>query len=127
MARLWYDKHKIMDLISVRERKISDWGFLTSTWLKSQRKKYRELSNLEYYDSQKERIYDLLKNAHVLVACNPEDENHIYGYIVFSSLNGIPILHWAYTKMTLRRFGVFKKLAAKALPTLGLEPVVCTY
>lgn len=107
---------------NVRKAKAKDLDFITATWLNN------------YYDTQKRDIKkDIFMPNHnrmikerlpfmkCLVACNPEDEDQIYGYLVYNTPNTV---HYGYTKSYFRRFGVFSKL----LEVAGIQaPITVTH
>jgi hypothetical protein len=53
-----------------------------------------------------ERLKKIIESSQVLVACSSEDANQILSYLIFDR----DVLHFAYTKMIYRNFGIMKKL-----------------
>lgn len=101
----------------------SDESLVYSSWLKS----YRDspvmagVPNTVYYKMVHELIERTLATATVLVACNQEDPEVIYGYIVYEP----GTIHWTYVKHPFRSFGIGKALENAAL--VGQEaPVAYT-
>jgi hypothetical protein len=56
----------------------------------------------------------LLKRSRVLVASNPKDNNQIYGYLCFESLQDTTTVHFAYTKEAFRKMGILQLLVTEA-------------
>tara|TARA_R110000868_G_scaffold148576_1_gene370549 strand:+ start:412 stop:708 length:297 start_codon:yes stop_codon:yes gene_type:complete len=49
----------------------------------------------------------------VIIACDPNDDKTIYGYIVAELDQAAMILHWVYTKHSFRNFGMAKAMLAE--------------
>jgi hypothetical protein len=67
------------------------------------------------------RLANLLTRALVLVCCDPEAPNVIWGFAIYEP----GMLHFVYTKFALRRNGIAKALVAKALEG-NVGPVTLT-
>lgn len=100
----------------------TDEGFVYSSWLKS----YRDapamsgISNTIYYANVHGIIENVLKTAKVIVACNDEDPQLIYGYIVYEP----GTVFYGYTKHSFRGLGIAKSLEKAAL---GESPGATVY
>ena len=95
-----------------------DLYFIFSSWLHSYRKGCRFVRDLDwdvYRVGQANLIQSLLLTSDVLVACNPDSSDQIFGYIVFTETPVITAIHWVYVKATFRRFGVARSLYKEAL------------
>lgn len=114
--------------VSLREGIAEDRNFILSTWLKSFRKTRdnKRMINDVYYPNQTETIERTLDKAQTLTISNPQDNSHIYGYIVFESTPKALILHYAYTKRTYRRFGLFKN-ALKSILSKDKRIIIATH
>lgn len=105
----------------IRPMQPSDNNLIYNSWLKS----YGESSDVSgekknlYYLRQKKLIDSILSRASVLIICNPEDEDQVYGYLVYEYLADNFILHWAYVKYTYRHLRLFKGLLDDLLATLN--------
>lgn len=64
-----------------------------------------------YFENQPKVIEHILQRSDVLIACNGEDLNHIYGYIVFQKPN---VMHYIYVSHIWRRMGVAEALIKAA-------------
>jgi hypothetical protein len=53
-----------------------------------------------------DRLKKLIETSEILVACSSEDANQILSYLIYDK----DVLHFAYTKMIYRNFGIMKKL-----------------
>ena len=70
-----------------------------------------------YFDNQKNIILKILSRSSVYVACNPEDETQIYGYLVVETLqNGTFYFHWLYVKTAVSEMGVATTLVRQVVP-----------
>lgn len=101
------------ELFKVRAVQTADVPFLYNSWLKSYRDSpsVTSIPNTLYYAGQHAVIEKLFETPDVetVIACNPEDEGQIYGYVVAAP----GVLHWLYVKHTFRGHGVGKMLLAE--------------
>lgn len=95
-----------------------DLNFILDSWLKS----YRQsdfasfVPNKLYFEYHKLIVQDILKRSQILMISDPEDSNHVYGYVVFEQFNGYNILHYLYIKYTYRNLGFAKAALQVAFP-----------
>ena len=66
--------------------------------------------SLYYHDIILKKI---LTNCSLLVACDPEDTDVIWGYVAFDQVD--PVLHFVYVKGAFRRMGIGTRLLSEAL------------
>ena len=101
----------------IREATVEDHPFIYSSWLKSFRDgpAVKGITNSTYYSGQHQVIENLIteKSTVILLACNPEDSLHIYGYIVATE----NCVHWVYVKLPFRQFGICKTLIQALVKT----------
>lgn len=90
----------------------SDIGFIFNSWLKSYRNSgfARFISNTIYFTEHHKLIEKLILNNKVIVACNTEDPNQLFGYICGGHIDGIFACHYVYVKHTYRNMGLGKEL-----------------
>ena len=112
-----------LKLIQLRRMKESDVAYIYDTWMEDylsahyvkmkSTDKYpiqtwvalmpREL----YYKEQRARIDKILKKSIVMVACNQEDEDQIFGYIVYRSISEhLDLVSAVYVRHVYRNFGI---------------------
>jgi GNAT superfamily N-acetyltransferase len=65
--------------------------------------------SLYYHDIILKKI---LTNCTLLVACDPEDPDVIWGYVAFDQVD--PVLHFVYVKGAFRRMGIGTRLMEEA-------------
>lgn len=108
----------------LREAKNDDVHFILNSWLTSYRSSEICMSSPIYFHHFKKIIVKILQRASVLVACNPEDEDHIYGYVVYEPQDSL-ILHCILVKLTYRGEGV----ATALLDAIRHQDdaIVCTF
>lgn len=98
--------------VRVREGYPEDAPLIFSSWLKSFKDK--GLSKLVvrevYFSEQHKLIERLLKTAKTLIACDPKDAASIYGWLCYEEVEGVFVLHYAYTKNSFRSLGIFEAL-----------------
>ncbi len=59
----------------------------------------------------------LLKRASCLVACAPDYQEQIFGYVIYEAPGdriGVPVLHWTFVKGPFKRNGIGTRLMAEA-------------
>lgn len=102
-----------MELV-LRELLPDEQGFLYSTWLKSYKssKDVGPLPNNLYWPVLSQTIKQILETpgTKVVVACNSEDPNQLFGYICSSWGAPEAVVHYLYVKPTFRKNGIGKAL-----------------
>jgi len=107
-------------VFNIRPAKEDDIPFIFNSWLKSYRNSHfcKLLVNEVYFSEHHKVIQNLIKHSTVLIACNPEDENQLYGYLVASKEQNILCLHYIYIKHAFRNF----KIASSLLQSISHDP-----
>ena len=77
--------------------------------------------SLYYHDIILKKI---LNKCTLLVACDPEDPDVIWGYVAFDQVD--PVLHFVYVKGAFRRMGIGTRLLSEAGLILD-EPVIVSH
>lgn len=95
--------------ITIRGLLPGDIPFITSTWLKT----YRNASRLKdvtleglYFNEHNKLINQSLNTSKILMACDPEDKEHVFGYLVGVNRPYGDFLHYIYTKKVFREQGI---------------------
>lgn len=103
--------------VKIRPAHGQDINFILNSWLKRYRDAIRArfVTDNTYFSIQHDVITSILAQPGLvaLVACNPEDENQIYGYVIAEKNHIVPdllFIHWIYVKGPFRRFNVAKML-----------------
>jgi hypothetical protein len=99
------------DGFMIRSIRSEDIPFITSTWLKSY---YDQLTHWMgkipskhfYMKHNNLKILDKLKEDNVMVACNEQDQDQIFGYCVFEEMEDATVLHYMYIKPPYRKNGI---------------------
>ncbi len=104
-----------------------DESFVFNSWLKSTREDFSTVSNSKFYATYKDHIKELLGKSKITIACDPEDSEFIYGYMVVQYAGDVPIIHWIYVKSPFRKVGLMKAMLETVVAELGTEPVIITY
>lgn len=107
--------------VRIREFMADDIAFVRSAWLHGAQHLAGRLGLNPV--AAKRRAERLLQHeaTRVLVACNPEMESHMFGFVAFSAPN---VLHWIYVPKTWREIGLGKTLAAAAVPSFGKDMTI---
>lgn len=108
-------------IVSIRPATDNDLGLILNSWLKSYRNAdaTRHVPNDIYYSQpfgHKGLIMHLLDKSEVVIACNPEDGEAVYGWLCHEWGGGDwgHIVHFVYVKALYRRAGVAKALLTAA-------------
>lgn len=108
-------------LAAHRPLKKEDESFVYSSWLKSHRdsRMVHGVTDTLYYPQFHDLIENVMKDpsTKIVVACDPIDDQHIFGYAV-GSLGPIPTVYWVYVKHPFRNFGLAKHLVAEFKPAI---------
>lgn len=91
----------------------NDIPFITSTWLKTYRSKStlaKKIMEGCYFAEHNALINRSLMNGVTLVACDPEDEDHVFAYLVGHHRRTADYLHYIYVKSIFRQRGIAKEL-----------------
>ena len=98
----------------------ADRSFILATWLNGHRHGSAfasRLTNETYFPNHHAVVEAILgaPDTKVFVACHPEDQDVIFGYLV---TEGGSAIHWAHVKREFRRAGLLRSLiAASAFPS----------
>lgn len=96
-----------------------DIAYIKSTFLKSFRNSpfTNHIPNKAYFSFYSPLFDSLLSGGSssssssvVVLAVSPEDTNHIYAWAVWEVLGSVPVLHYTYTKLAYRKFGIASSL-----------------
>lgn len=100
----------------------TDAALVYSSWINQ----VRSLPPLACTDPRLHRpvVATLLARGSCLVACNPADHAHVYGYAVTELPD---VLHFVYVRNTFRRFGIGSLLCASLLPSFKQQTTFCTH
>lgn len=94
-------------------------SFIYSSWLKSFRIYSRWAKAVPaqiYFGNHKRVVQKLLEDSGVLIACNPECPDQIFGYAVYQpTAGGVAVLHYLYVKQPYRKMGIATALFREAL------------
>ena len=112
--------------VQIRPYEKTDEEFLYQSFLKSHKESGfgKSISHDLYYRGMRQRINRLLANpqVYVLVACDSQVPEMIFGYAIFEGSN---VLHYIYVKRNYRLQGIAKRLINFALDEL--EPTIYTH
>lgn len=106
----------------IRRATDDDLGSIIGPWSQEMRHApwSRGMPDDLYFPAQKQVIKKLLRRAITLVAADPEDGWHTYGFVTFETA----MVHFLYVKDTFRRMGIGRKLLDSAIG--GTAHVVLT-
>lgn len=102
---------------------LGDERFILKSWLEENRHSpsSKFIRGQEYFADQKNLIVSLLKTSHTLVACSPDDQSNVLGYIVFGPG---PVISYAFVKSSYRRIGLGDVLLGSAFPSRAKDDCI---
>jgi hypothetical protein len=110
--------------ITIRKPKASDQGYVASTWVESLCR-----ANADTTRGGHGMLVDQLldhPNVRCLLAVDPNRPNDIYGWLVWSPMKAIRLVHFVYTRVALRDRGVAAALRTAAELDDNDRPLVYT-
>jgi hypothetical protein len=99
----------------IRQAVPGDVAFLSSTWKQQYKFESVWANRIRWsvFANGHDRVVQrLLSRSSALIACDPETEDEIFGYLVYESQPD-KLLHFAYTKPAFRHAGIFRSLLAE--------------
>lgn len=95
--------------IVVRDALPEDLNFIFNSWLVSYKHSRNNLNIAHpfYYQGQHKVCERILRQAHTLVLADKNINDNIFGYVIYEFVDGVYVLHYAYTKHTYRNLGLF--------------------
>jgi hypothetical protein len=110
---------------------VDDIPFIFSSWLRSYRetRAVKVLDNRTYYAGQHAVIEGLMQRPNIIVeiACDVQDPEQIYGYVVYESRSDGPLIHWTYVKLPFRAFGIGSSLVKAACENVPGDKITVTH
>jgi hypothetical protein len=102
--------------IAMRHPHKEDIAFIFNSWLHSYRHSLhvKNIGNTVFYAEHHKVLERLFKRCDARIACDPKDQNQIYGYIVYERITGVLVVHYCYVKQPYRRLGLCHQLLLEA-------------
>jgi GNAT superfamily N-acetyltransferase len=107
-----------------------DTGFVVTSWLESFHdgsKVARRVRFGDYRDPQRRIIHRLLRRSLTLVACDPEQREHLLGFVVGERAGTRLVLHYVYVRQTRRQHGCARMLLDELARRLGTRGITYTH
>ena len=103
-----------------------DVPLIYSDWLRSYRRSplTKHVPSAVYYSQHRALIDNLASRSRVVVLCNPDDTNQVYGWMCFELTPDVLILHYLYVKEDFRGFGLAKALVQQYLPKAVEDSII---
>lgn len=97
-----------------RPMRESDLPLIINSWLLSCHRPFSH--GQDFFDCHTPVVRHLLSTARVLVACDPNSEDTIQGWICFDQRpDGVAVVHFVYTKFVFQRNGIATTLLGEAM------------
>lgn len=102
--------------VTIREAYPSEVNFIYNSWIKSgyRSRVYEMIAKEIYTNAQHDVITHVLGRATVLVAQELDKPENIYAYLIYQWVDGVFVVHFAYTKQVFRRLGMLSSLLKAA-------------
>ena len=112
--------------VAIRASVPSDEPAIYAHWINclANQRPFSKLDTNWFSAAQHALVERLLSRCRVLVACDPEDANQLYGFVVVGWRQRV--LYWVYVKLDFRRGAVATRLMRKAFENLGEIPIEYT-
>lgn len=104
-----------IEQIKLRPPKPSDLNFIQSTFSKCIKKESslgRSCSTKVFYSEFAQVIDHLLSNSSVSVACNPDNEDQIFGYMIHDPST----IHFVFIKSIYQNLNIAKEMIQEIFP-----------
>ena len=114
----------------IRRMQPGDLHFVLDSWLRSHRPDHPNLKQQQFFTLFRPLVTKVLAKpeTRVLVACDPEDERHIVGWLAYTP----PIdpidrttVHYAYVRSVYRGYGCGRALAEAVDMARGFVAYTC--
>lgn len=115
--------------IMLRPGVAKDESFISNSWLKSFRGSpiNKDIPARVYYYFQHKVLEKLVNRSEVIVACNSDNSDEIFGYICAEVLDEVNVIHYIYVKEAYRGYGIANQLVDKVMRMFGERPVCYTH
>lgn len=105
-----------------------DFRLIHSSWFKAVRE--TPPNNLIpgpiFREHQNRTIETAQRIGSTIVLCHPDDPGEVFGYLCYSRLAGVVLIHWAYVGRLWRGLGLADALLSQADPGWRHRPLVVT-
>ena len=104
-------------MIQHRKFKESDRDYLTRSILMSYlsgSQEIRKINKDSYLTAHNKTVNGLLDNCQCVVVCDGEDEDLIYGFVIYQQMKDWDVLHYVYVRKDFRGRGIGKDLIKTA-------------
>jgi GNAT superfamily N-acetyltransferase len=111
--------------ILLREGDSADFAHVVTTWIASYASSDfgRTMKHSTYIQNHKPIAQDCVEQGQIMIACNNQDLDYIYGYTVYERLKDLSIIHYVHVKPAFRRFGI----ATMLLNSVTMNKFVATH
>lgn len=103
----------------IRPAEVTDIPFVYNSWLKSYRDApaVRNVPNSIYFDAHHKLIEGVFgsQGLNVWVACDAQESERIYGYLVAEKIEADVVVHFVYVKHSSRGQGIARALEQEIL------------
>ena len=103
-----------------RPLKNEDRDFIYHSWLKPYKlsRFAKQIPHDLFYKHHTPIVHDIVDNEEIIIACNVDDFDHIYGYLVGEYVYKGACIHWIYVKGSFKKFGIATSLIKQFLDPL---------
>lgn len=101
-----------MSDIVIRIKENGDHAYICDSTLCTMRHApgFSHLSSSMFFDENRSKVTDMIRNSEARVACYVDDPTLIFGFISYNMLDGAAIVRSAIVKERYRKVGIFSAL-----------------
>lgn len=113
---------KKLKQIEAIDRASSDYAFISNAWLRSYRHSAfaGKIPSEIYFYTHEPLIAKLINSSKLIIACNEEDEDQLFGFLCYDVIDSWFICHYVYVKKVFRGMDI----ATDMMRMAGLDPTI---
>ena len=104
------------------DRASSDYAFISNAWLRSYRHSAfaGKIPSEVYFYVHEPLIAKIIEASEIIIACNPDDEEQLFGFFCYEHRDSWLRSHYIYVKKVFRGMG----FATDMLKMAGVDPTI---
>ncbi len=112
--------------IIIRNYKDGDKNFILNHYLHETSRlfPYKFMEYKMFNIKHSSNLTELLTKVSVALAVNPEEEDHIFSFVVYEKVEDITVIHFIYTKEVYRNQGIASELINNIFPEFGTKECI---
>ncbi len=99
-----------MSLALIRDGRPGDVNLVVNSWITSHAAFTKADGHVVRYVHHPALVLDLVQRCSVVVACDPDDHDEVYGWLCHELVKGELVIHYLFVKFPFRRSGIADQL-----------------